>query len=542
MGTVYMNGQSTNHGSEDSCLQSNASELDCCKSPLIFKVNLPFTDYLSFVDYIRFLRASKHLGWHQTDLIEDRISDAPGPFCRTTSLSEDQVKLRFSGCLAENLRCYRRSRSTNDLYDFFLEYALDSFKDGSVSRLSTIPVKISGLTSCQHMACNASPTASNSEVMALNSPLLESSTNSTGSYQSNPSPCPSVSKGLLRGVWNNDSLTLLFSEDDNCGKLYVASCYKLDSSIGQPLDYIYLFHSRTGNQASEFLGKMKVFTSVTLHPNRPKLAETEFVLFGAQGDRSREVHGSPSGTKKRKGFSEKVIDMFWPNHSSKHKSTCHTGEKGLAGTTLQDLCVDEATDYSEFVKHLNDGFKNHLELATIVGRSSQQDGNKEAAVGGWGLKFLDEVIKDPPSLHPDICSGSHVQDRWPPRRSMNVLVAADVHGGAITGNIGPSSLTERWQTGHCDCGGWDLGCPLTVLHDSKSVCSEDFLMEDTQENCKSVDLFTEGTRHGEPRLRMVNMSEGLYTVHFQRTLSALQAFAVGVAVVHSQTPAFCPHL
>lgn len=51
---------------------------------------------------------------------------------------------------------------------------------------------------------------------------------------------------------------------------------------------------------------------------------------------------------------------------------------------------------------------------------------------------------------------------------VRVLIPSGSHGmpesdGPCPG-IGPSSLLERWRSGGgCDCGGWDMGCPLTVL-------------------------------------------------------------------------------
>ena len=48
--------------------------------------------------------------------------------------------------------------------------------------------------------------------------------------------------------------------------------------------------------------------------------------------------------------------------------------------------------------------------------------------------------------------------------STSILIPAGLHGGPRTRNGGPSSLIDRWRSGgHCDCGGWDEGCPLTVL-------------------------------------------------------------------------------
>lgn len=51
-----------------------------------------------------------------------------------------------------------------------------------------------------------------------------------------------------------------------------------------------------------------------------------------------------------------------------------------------------------------------------------------------------------------------------PYRSVVVILPNHVHGSSEHGPGTPSSLIDRWRSGgFCDCGGWDLGCPLTIL-------------------------------------------------------------------------------
>ncbi|TQE08393.1 hypothetical protein C1H46_006021 [Malus baccata] len=104
----------------------------------------------------------------------------------------------------------------------------------------------------------------------------------------------------------------------------------------------------------------------------------------------------------------------------------------------------------------------------------------------------------------------------------------------------PNFLTERWRSGgQCDCGGWDLGCPLTVLKTKSS--REDILPQsDTQGECKSFELNRTGSEHGPPAWRMLNVHDDLYFVHFQPSLSVLQSFAIAVAIIHTQSPALRP--
>lgn len=55
--------------------------------------------------------------------------------------------------------------------------------------------------------------------------------------------------------------------------------------------------------------------------------------------------------------------------------------------------------------------------------------------------------------------------------STTVILPGGHHGVPIKGE--PSPLIKRWKTGEsCDCGGWDLGCQLTILSSSNSIKSE----------------------------------------------------------------------
>ncbi|GAA0184681.1 hypothetical protein LIER_31969 [Lithospermum erythrorhizon] len=72
--------------------------------------------------------------------------------------------------------------------------------------------------------------------------------------------------------------------------------------------------------------------------------------------------------------------------------------------------------------------------------------------------------------------------------SMDILVPAGIHGGARTQN---GSLTERFRSGgRCNCGGWDVGCPLTVLS-RESNGANISRQGDSPDECKTFDLFVE---------------------------------------------------
>lgn len=374
------------------------------------------------------------------------------------------------------------------------------------------------------------------------------------------------SKALLQCNWKNGTPHFVFTVGDNFCEMYVANPHKIKSSVGKALDYIYLFHSVTGSRSefrnwggnvSDFVGKMQVSSSLIFNSNLSKILETKFVLFAANNDHSREVQNSASALMKKKGLSKKSLGIFRPGHSPKHKSACKDSEiRPQFGSFSGELCLClhevSNNNKSDLVNQLESNCTPDLELAAIIIKDYQHDSSIETAVGGWGLKFLETatVSNADASLEPSLSSPSCEANRGgnvgEPAKCLNVLVPVGLHGRPVTKIGGPSSLIERWRSGgHCDCGGWDVGCPLTVLSNNSndsSIHSKSLLQEEQQEACKSVNLFIEGTRHREPVLKMVDMNNGQYFICFQSTLSALQSFSVALSIIHSQIPALYPQL
>ncbi|KAK9103619.1 hypothetical protein Sjap_020873 [Stephania japonica] len=95
----------------------------------------------------------------------------------------------------------------------------------------------------------------------------------------------------------------------------------------------------------------------------------------------------------------------------------------------------------------------------------------------------------------------------------------------------PSSLLDRWRSGgHCDCGGWDMACPLVVFDGLTVQSKEEGRYKDVEEPMK---IFFEGGKETAPALMMTSISGGQYSVDFHARLSKLQAFSVCVAILHS---------
>lgn len=377
-----------------------------------------------------------------------------------------------------------------------------------------------------------------------------SSTNSTSSYQSTSSFGGAASTGLLHCIWKDGLPYFMFSVDGR-GDAYVASPCKVESSADKAFDYIYLFHSSINDKkepraenVSGLVGKMKVSSSITLSSDNLKDMETEFILFGTGEEGFMDVKSSSRTLRRNKGLPKKVVDMFKTNHLYKHKTIA---KSCISGDLSHVPCLDMLSSLDELGKMniIESYLPPNLELAAIVVKGSHCEKTQEAVVGGWGLKFLKKVTMEDSNSCPHSSSGScqhgRLRNQSRPINSLNVLVPAGLHGGPKTRNGGPSSLTERWRSGgHCDCGGWDIGCPLTVLN-CQSSNVEGSPKADAQD-CSSFDLFVEGAKEGEPALKMVNIHEGLHFIHFKSTLSALQSFSIGVAILHSRSPSLCPKL
>ncbi|OVA02326.1 Protein of unknown function DUF3527 [Macleaya cordata] len=380
-----------------------------------------------------------------------------------------------------------------------------------------------------------------------------SSTNSTCSNQVFSSASTTVSQGMLHWIWKSGIPHFVFSVDDQ-NEVYVANLWKVESTEDKDLDYMYLFHSRTSVQkiqgscdiAADLLGKMKVSNTLSLCSDNSKVTETEFVLFGAKEKHIGDTQSLVPTLRKNKGTPQKVVDMLRTKHLFKHSSTPKIGGPS---SILEDFSLDPCEDICN--KLDASGRRSllecpqGLELAAIVVKNHLRDNSKEATVGGWGLKFLEKARVRPAntsleaSVSSDIGQESCHRTRSDCSTSTTVLVPVGIHGGPRTKNGGPSSLTERWRSGgKCDCGGWDIGCPLTILNNRPSK-QEELSHANAQEEYKSCDLFIEGAKQDIPTLRMVNIHDGLYVIHFQSTLSALQAFSIGVANIHTQNPTLC---
>ncbi|XP_072983906.1 uncharacterized protein [Typha latifolia] len=115
--------------------------------------------------------------------------------------------------------------------------------------------------------------------------------------------------------------------------------------------------------------------------------------------------------------------------------------------------------------------------------------------------------------------------------TVKVVIPSGTHGSPSCDVIGPLPLLDRWRFGGgCDCGGWDMACPVVVLDNPCGDDCVDYLM---MENKKELVLFVQGNKEKIPALSINYSGKGQYSVNFHAQLSALQAFSICIAILHS---------
>ncbi|CAM8957030.1 unnamed protein product [Rhodiola kirilowii] len=115
---------------------------------------------------------------------------------------------------------------------------------------------------------------------------------------------------------------------------------------------------------------------------------------------------------------------------------------------------------------------------------------------------------------------------------INVVASAGNHSLPEAESQGPSPLLSRWRSGGgCECGGWDMMCPLIVLNngtDSRKGSHLPLIMKNIP-----TELFVQGLKEDMLALSMTAVEEGHYSVDFHARLSGLQAFSICIAMLHS---------
>ena len=244
-------------------------------------------------------------------------------------------------------------------------------------------------------------------------------------------PSTDVSQGTLQFTMRaNGKPRFVFKLDDQ-KDVYVASLSSNNVDDRSGLDYSYMIHlqrresSSSSSSSSLLVGRIKVSTLSSDSLLNERFIERKFVLFSNNGE-----HSQTPCRKKNKGLCKKVVGVMKNNNEQ-----------------MQQPDFDH-----EQVNLLENNLPPNLETLAIVVKQEfleeEEEEEEEEETGGWGLKFLRKstLVRNE--------SGSSRS-----KTSVDVVVPSGIHGGPC------SSLIERWKSqGNCDCGGWDLGCSLTLLN------------------------------------------------------------------------------
>lgn len=352
----------------------------------------------------------------------------------------------------------------------------------------------------------------------------------------NSSSCvpATTSNWMLHNKGNHKCPHYVFSMDHQ-SDIYFANLLKVDSPTNNKVtDCMYTFYSRAGKRKEDemcepqfnLVGRMKASTSVTILSNGTEVKETSFVLFGFDDYCVEEMQTRSHNLENSKGLSRKMSAVLKASRTFKQRrSTKLDVSRSVKDVNFTHTCQGA---------RLEDRYPPNLELAAIVVREQIPRTSNNVKMGGWGLKFLNNTghrhVNASAATQVPLQCRSHSDADC--STSIDIIIPASFHGVPRSKSSGPSSLIDRWISGgKCDCGGWDMGCALTILKTKQT---------EALHQAKTFDIFTEGSKKDSATMKMFNIHDGWYRVPFQSTLSALQSFSIAVAILHAQT--HCPNL
>ncbi|KAK1284139.1 hypothetical protein QJS10_CPB21g00462 [Acorus calamus] len=358
------------------------------------------------------------------------------------------------------------------------------------------------------------------------------------------SPSPVHLHGILKLEFKHDVPYFQFSvnnlEDD-----LVARTWGMQNGD----NLIYTFHSVDNNKKSSskvwgmkdrhkhapMVGQMQVScylcSEVSTHGFLVNSTVTEFILYDVGKARKRKsfvVEESPpcsvNSSIPPKVSDGEVLIMGTPSKAIGSLEPETDSVPSRNGLDCCDSIASTSQPWDPSYLH------PHLETAAIV---IQVPFWKDEVKGKSGDKFECEKNIDCESLSANEGRNGINRSSLGPA-NVKAVTASGTHGLPITDEAGgPSPLLDRWRSGGgCDCGGWDMACPIVVLDNLKitNVADHSFI-----ENQQPFELFVQGSKERTPALIIKTIDDGRYGVDFHAQLTTLQAFSICVAILHRAT-------
>ncbi|CAN6471516.1 unnamed protein product [Victoria cruziana] len=271
---------------------------------------------------------------------------------------------------------------------------------------------------------------------------------------------------------------------------------------------------------------------------------------------------SITSVKKKSGWMKqgKKADRCWQisNFVGHMEASCflypHLARDGIPESSLMMEYVlsgvrsrepsDEKPDLKLQMEHVLNGINSCDELAAVIIKTPVKSSMRQHDDKSSTLAAFTEAS---PYAN---CSNQSVPDTFKKEKqsssNVKVILPSGVHGIPADDAGMPSRLIDRWRSGgSCDCGGWDEGCSLTILDSQRSKTKTSLSSSQVScdlDACEQVDLFMQGAQQDALALRFAAVREGLYSIDFDDPMSSLQAFAIGIAILHSRNNAIAARL
>ncbi|KAI5077985.1 hypothetical protein GOP47_0007809 [Adiantum capillus-veneris] len=396
----------------------------------------------------------------------------------------------------------------------------------------------------------------------------------------------SSSHGHFRLVEQDGTPCYSFSVHDSKEMFFARACRPESQFYGDNSNngFHYAFHCRREDKAkggwncrlrkeklpSTLVANMKISAVGDRIDRNRRIEEAHFVLY---------AESTQDSAAERKAREEDLVMRSSKAVLCGHKSM----EKFMIqkGRVWIELLAVAITMSIKLEKHKDARESSHesacIQRAACVDRSSQK---------GWGVEFLSKSSKDGIGLKApiqqekvrqlgneslEVVSRTHLeklQDRRDVNESQSdeglkchysvdtkckelkkavdvvVLLPAGCHGlrsDEDSNSAGPTPLLECWRlNGTCDCGGWDMGCGMSVLRAETLRLHKRSTIALTNRDRinwilpgRPFVIFSQG--YLRRKLLMIDIIEaGLFSLSFQAQFSPLQAFATAVAIFHQQ--------
>ncbi|KAI3468734.1 hypothetical protein Pfo_025397 [Paulownia fortunei] len=321
--------------------------------------------------------------------------------------------------------------------------------------------------------------------------------------------------------------------------VYVAKTWKVDNA----LTWVYTFHShhhrrksnasgwgfKDNNRESTMVGQMHVSCYLCTELKGAGAFNdsmvTEFVLYDIAHSRrsisSQDNSSSSPDVSKAPLVSDEILS--WGNYEQ-NEISAKTKNKG------QFKHSRDSGNFESSVSQPLAAAELHPELETAAIIMQVPFEKRESLKFKSGDSKIDKPL---PNLL-DLCQFEQakegISDTASPGK-MHVVIPAGNHSLPSTESRGPSPLLDRWRLGGgCDCGGWDMACPLNVFGNPNFQIDEGHPVMDNQH---PAELFVQGRKDNIPAFTMRAIEDGKYTVDFHAQLSSLQAFSICVAILHA---------